>query len=61
MNTSEIVDQRTHPVDRALSKAMDGIHADYERVMRERTVNGYFDPMLLPKGRVCIPASNSDV
>lgn len=52
MNSTQIVDERTHPVDRALAKAMEEIHADYERVMALRCdAEGNLEPMRLPDDR----------
>lgn len=55
MNTTEIVDERTHPISRALTKAMDEIHADYAAVMQKRKdADGNFDVMKLPDDRPCL-------
>ncbi len=58
-NAAEIVDERAHPISRALSHAMDEIHADYEAVMaRRRDKEGNFDPLKLPDDRPCIRAGS---
>lgn len=52
-----VTDSQANPIGENLARAMDQIHADYEAVMKQRTDKaGNFDPMLLPKGRECIPA-----
>ena len=60
-NAADIVDERTHPISRALAQVIDQIHADYEAVMAKRCDRrGNFDPNKLPDDRVCIPAGKSD-
>jgi hypothetical protein len=56
-NAAEIVDERTHPVSRALAHALDEIHADYAAVMAKRTdARGNFDPLKMPDERPLIKA-----
>jgi hypothetical protein len=56
-NAAEIVDERTHPISRALAHAIEEIHADYEAIMaRRKDARGNFDPLKLPDDRPCLSA-----